>query len=400
MNWRKNLYILCVTNFFANIAFNMIVPFLPELLRNIGVTKNLSSLSGLLTSITYVTYAIMLPVWGSLADRKGKRPLLLRSALGIGVSYFLMAYSNSVGGLFAARALNGALSGYTAASIILVSSNTPAYHVGYALGALNTAVAVGSILGPMVGGSLIELLGVTRAINSAGALMFLVGVGTFFFTSEKVMTAPAKTSIFHDIKYAVKDPGILVPIICLSALNLGNYMLQPVLPLFISGLRTENAQFMVGIVFSISAVSLALGSPIINRLHGRRYHVTYGAILIYSMIFAGVTTLTQALATGITFLVSQRFFFGFFQAGITVASNVVIAVNSPEEIRGRVFSIVTSLSAIGYIVGPSLGGVIGDFSYRGVFIIAGVMFFIVSLYLFYWNKKHPDLLEGRGGPED
>ena len=126
MNWRKNLYILCVTNFFANIAFNMIVPFLPELLRNIGVTKNLSSLSGLLTSITYVTYAIMLPVWGSLADRKGKRPLLLRSALGIGVSYFLMAYSNSVGGLFAARALNGALSGYTAASIILVSSNTPA----------------------------------------------------------------------------------------------------------------------------------------------------------------------------------------------------------------------------------------------------------------------------------
>lgn len=400
MNWRKNLYILCVTNFFANIAFNMIVPFIPEMLRNIGVTQNLSSISGLLTSVTYITYAIMLPVWGSLADRKGKRPLLLRSALGIAVSYFLMANAKSVLGLVVARGLNGALSGYTAASIILVSSNTPAYHVGYALGTLNTAVAVGSILGPMVGGSLIELVGVNYAVSSAGVLMILVGLATFFFTSEKVAALPpVKTSILQDMKYAVKDPGILVPILCLSALNMGNYMLQPVLPLFISGLRIEKAQFMVGMVFSISAVSLALGSPVINQLHGRRYHVSYGTILIYSMILAGVTTFTQALATGITFLVSQRFLFGFFQAGITVASNVVIAVNSPEEIRGRVFSIVTSLSAIGYIIGPSLGGVIGDFSYRSVFVIAAVMFFLVSLYLVYWNKRNPALLEGKNKEE-
>ncbi len=395
MNWRKNLYILCVTNFFANIAFNMIVPFIPELLRNIGVSQNLSSISGVLTSVTYITYAIMLPVWGSLADRKGKRPLLLRSALGIGISYFLMANSTTVAGLMGARALNGALSGYTAASIILVSSNTPSYHVGYALGTLNTAVAVGSILGPMVGGSLIELIGVTKAITGAGVLMILVGAATFFFTTEKLTSAPPKTSILQDMKYALKDPGILVPIICLSALNLGNYMLQPVLPLFISGLRTEKAQLMVGIVFSISAVSLALGSPIINQLHGRRYRMTYGTILIYSMVFAGVTTLTQALATGITFLVSQRFLFGFFQAGITVASNVVIAVNSPEEVRGRVFSIVTSLSAVGFIVGPSLGGFIGDFSYKSVFVVAAAMFFVVSLYLFYWDKRYPSLLEGR-----
>jgi DHA1 family multidrug resistance protein-like MFS transporter len=371
----------------------MTSPFLPEMLRVIGVQERITFWAGFLTSITFLAYAIMLPVWGSLADHHGKRLMLFRSALGIAVSYFAMVFSDSLMGLLGARLLNGFISGYTPASIILVTACTPNHQVGYALGTLNMSVAVGSILGPLVGGTLTEFIGVRNAILSAGFLMIGVALVSYYGTEEKSVESAEKTSFKQNLLYVIKTPGLLIPTLCLLILNMSVFMLQPILPLFITQMKINNAQFMVGLVFSISAVSLAIASPIINLLHNlRRFKLSYIMILIGSMLIGAVVTMTQGLADSVAFLISQRFLFGFFQAGITVSANVIIAFNAQEDMRGRVFGIVTAISALGYIVGPFAGGLIGEHGgVRVAFFTAAMLFFIMAVFLISWIRRHPEL---------
>ncbi len=395
MNWRKNLYVLCFCNFFANIGFNMVTPFMPVILRqNAGLTDNLSFWSGMLTTMVYFTYVIAQPLWGRMADQSGKRMLLLRSGIGIGLSYFMMSRCHSIWGLMAVRALNGALMGFIPSSNILLSSTTPSHSVGYALGTLNMAVAVGIILGPLAGGVMVESFGITYSLYIGGFIMIIVGLAAYFGTEEKPIPANVVlTPFWQDVKEVLADPGIRMPIICLFTLNMCNQMLLTILPLFVAGLQAARAQLMVGMVFSISAVSLALGSPLINELHGRKYHVGYVAILICCMLLAGGTTLLQGLAPGLLFLVIQRFIYGFFQSGITVSSNVLVAINAPDEKRGRVFSLVNSLASTGFIIGPFIGGNLGEINYRVPFVTAAFFFCLTGFYLWRWQKKNPGSIE-------
>ncbi len=395
MNWRKNLYVLCFCNFFANIGFNMVIPFMPVILQqNAGVTDNLSFWSGMMSMMVYFTYVIVQPIWGSMADRSGKRMLLLRSGLGIGLSYFMIANCRSIWALLAVRALNGALMGFIPASNILLSSTTPSYAVGYALGTLNMAVAVGTVLGPVVGGALVESLGITYSLYFGGIIMLIVGLAAFFGTEEQPIPANVVLSPFwQDVKEVLADPGIRTPIFCLFTLNMCNQMILPILPLFVAGLQAERAQLMVGVVYSISAVSLALGSPLINKLHGRKYHISYAVILVSCLLLAGGTTLLQGLASGLLFLVIQRFIYGFFQSGITVASNVLVAINAPDEKRGRVFSLVNSIASTGFIIGPVIGGNLGEINYRVPFIAAALFFCLAGVYLWQWQKRNPGGIE-------
>lgn len=115
------------------------------------------------------------------------------------------------------------------------------------------------------------------------------------------------------------------------------------------------------------------------------------AILIGSLSLAGVVSVTQGLSGSIGFLISQRFLFGAFQAGITVAANVLIAMNSEDAMRGRVFGITTSLTAIGYILGPVTGGLIGEaWGYRAAFFSTALFFFAAALYLTWWIRRNRD----------
>ena len=155
MQWRRNLWFLSVAVFIANLSFTMNMPFLPRFLEELGVGRNLSLWSGIMISINFLTYAIMAPLWGSLADRHGKRVMFWRSGFGIALTYVLMGIAANHWQLLVFRGLNGLLSGFIPTAIMLVASNTPEEDMGYALGIINTFIALGGIMGPFIGGALV-----------------------------------------------------------------------------------------------------------------------------------------------------------------------------------------------------------------------------------------------------
>lgn len=154
LHWKLNLYVLWVCVFFTCASYTMCVPFLPVyLLQHLGVAQaDVNSWTGLIYSVTFFTAAIMAPYWGAHADRIGQRLMAIRAGFGLAVTYALMGMCQRPEQLFGVRLLAGLVSGFVPASLSLVSSTLPAVKMGWGMGLMQTAVASGSILGPMLGG--------------------------------------------------------------------------------------------------------------------------------------------------------------------------------------------------------------------------------------------------------
>ncbi|GHK53873.1 hypothetical protein KPZU09_36090 [Klebsiella pneumoniae] len=123
-SWKVNLISVWFGCFFTGLAISQILPFLPLYVSQLGVTSHeaLSMWSGLTFSVTFLVSAIVSPMWGSLADRKGRKLMLLRASLGMAIAILLQAFATNVWQLFILRAIMGLTSGYIPNAMALVAS--------------------------------------------------------------------------------------------------------------------------------------------------------------------------------------------------------------------------------------------------------------------------------------
>uniref|UniRef100_A0A914Z2R2 Major facilitator superfamily (MFS) profile domain-containing protein n=1 Tax=Panagrolaimus superbus TaxID=310955 RepID=A0A914Z2R2_9BILA len=137
------------------------MPFLPLYVEQLGVTGHsaLNMWSGIVFSITFLFSAIASPFWGGLADRKGRKLMLLRSALGMGIVMVLMGLAQNIWQFLILRALLGLLGGFVPNANALIATQVPRNKSGWALGTLSTGGVSGALLGPMAGGLLADSYG-------------------------------------------------------------------------------------------------------------------------------------------------------------------------------------------------------------------------------------------------
>lgn len=353
--WKRNLWILSACVFTAQIAFTIITPFLPMYLEELGATKNTSFWSGMVYSINSLTFAIMAPVWGSLSDRTGKRIMLLRSGLGIGLTYLLMGLCTKWWQLLALRALNGALAGYIPSAIMLVSSNSPEEEIGFALSMIQTFVALGGITGPFFGGILAGFIGIRNSLFLSSAVLTVISIIPFVLLKEEVHQSKMST-VWGDFTETLKSKRLVMVFTVLFLANAGLLVIQPTLPLYMKLLVPANPEFYAGLVFSIVGVSTAIGSPMLSR--NRRFR--FEEILLMAFFIGAGLTALQGMVHSVNIILGLRFLFGFANAAITVSGNVLIAQSCDRNSRGKAFGVFNGISSLGAVLGPMLGGFMGN----------------------------------------
>jgi len=112
--------------------------------------------------------AVASPIWGILGDRYGRKPMLLRSMIGGAITVGLIYFVQNPTELLILRFLQGATSGTVAAATSLVAAETPRSRVGWALGVVTSAVALGGAIGPVVGGIAGSLFGLRLVFLGGG----------------------------------------------------------------------------------------------------------------------------------------------------------------------------------------------------------------------------------------
>jgi MFS transporter, DHA1 family, multidrug resistance protein len=189
--WKRTLFAIGAAELLAVAGFSTSTPIIPLFLQDMGVSDpvRLKFLTGLLQALPSLSLVFFSPIWGSLADSYGRKPMLLRAMFGGMVVMLLQGLVTAPWQLLVLRTLQGCITGTIAAATILVASVAPREEVGYSLGLLQMAIFLGASIGPLIGGVIADLVG--RRVN-------------FFVTSILLLAAGIIVARFADIpKYLV-----------------------------------------------------------------------------------------------------------------------------------------------------------------------------------------------------
>lgn len=393
--WRKNLLILWIGSFITASSFSMVIPFLPLFLLQIGVHHHTEMWAGALFSVAFLAGAVASPYWGSLADRFGRKPMIIRAGLVLFAVYVLTAFVTNPYQLLLLRLLQGLLSGYIPGAIALVATNTPEEKVGYALSMISAATASGTIAGPLLGGAIAHWSSNRVAFASAGILVLLSTVLVIFWvTEDKFVPTKIRSSIFQAIRDATHNRPLLVALFLNMFTAFSVMTIEPVITLYIAQLNhsTKNASLLAGIIFSLSGVASVLFAPIWGKSADR---VGFSKILLIGLIGGAFWTFMQLPFHNVWAFAGVRFMYGAFFCAVFPAVNGLVVRATDPTFRGRAFGLNQTANQIGNMLGPTVGGLVAETSsIHGVFWVTGTLLTAVSCasYVFSYPqlRKHSD----------
>ncbi|MFF2018226.1 MFS transporter [Paenibacillus sp. NPDC058177] len=393
--WKVNLMVLWFGQFLVNAGMTMITPFLTlYLAKDLGVQgeHSIGIWAGLIFAANFLTSFLFQPLWGKLADKYGRKIMLLRSSFGMAIVIVLMGFAQTPMQLLLLRLLNGTISGFNPASIALVSGTTPKNRMGFAMGLMQSGSVAGTILGPLIGGLLADWIGFRPIFYVVGALLFIASLLALFLVKEKFDRQEAahvpQISVLAGLKELTKVPQL--PALFGITFLLQFAMISPMtlLPLYVEKLNGSavNIAFWAGMVSAVTGVSNMLASPVLGKLSDK---IGAHRILTYALIGAAVFLIPQAFVTTVWQLIIIRFLMGVFMGGLLPSVNALIRTYTPDGKESRAFGFNSSTLALGNMLGAMIGGFLsGYIGIEGLFIISGSLLLINMFWVRISLYKH------------
>lgn len=293
-DWRRTLAAMVAVQLVMSLSFTFVSPILPLFLPEVGIAndRQLYLWAGALTAITSLMAALVSPLWGRMADRYGRKLMVLRSCIAIAVCTALMGIAQSVWHLLGARILMGAFAGFSAASVILISTQVPRSRLGYALGLMSSGQLIGSLLGPVLGGALADVTAsyripffVSGALSLAATLLCWRSVPETFTRPEN----KPKTSVLAAFRQVGGIPGMMVLVTVLFLSQFATQGVQPIVALYVQNIVGDqpNLATLGGVALSVTGLAGVAAVPLLARA-GDRYGEK--AVLVVALVGAALAT--------------------------------------------------------------------------------------------------------------
>jgi DHA1 family multidrug resistance protein-like MFS transporter len=379
-SWKSNLIVVWIGAFFVNMSFSISIPFLPIFLKEqLGVNDHLEIWSGSIFSISFLASAFIAPFWGSLADKYGRKPMMIRAAASLTFIYILYYFVQNPYQLLAVRLLEGLLAGYIPSAVALIATNTPEKHVGYSLGVMSTAMATGSIIGPLVGGFVSHWVGNRQAFLLSSVMVFIALMIALIWVKELNHTkSTVRSNIRNDLKYAISTGGLLPILIVSFVINASIMIIEPLLTLYVIklGASQNNASLSSGIIFSAVGIATLIAAPRWGKIGNK---IGYEKVLFIGLLGGGIGNFLQILFQDLISFGSLRFVYGLFFAAVFPAiSSLIVKITDPS-FRGRAFGLNQSAVQLGIMVGPMIGGLLASWiAIPFVFMINSILLLIIA----------------------
>ena len=395
MQWKALVWFLTVTSLLMSASYTMLVPFLPMyLIEELGVAATEVNIwSGIIFSSTFLISAIMAPIWGAMADKRGRKMMALRAATCLAISYVWGGMVETPWELFAMRCFQGFSAGLWPACLAIMTSAAPKEKMGWCLGLMQGGMTAGGVLGPLFGGILAEVFGMRASFYLAGAALGVIALGIALFIKEDrsvlIQQNHNKKSDGGSMKL-LKVPVIFRMLMAAAVVQLAVMLVQPVLPLYIAELQgsMDNIVLVSGIVFSVVGISGIVAAPLWGRAGT---NIGYRWALYLALLGSGIFGIVQAIPDTITPFVSWRFVGGIFFAGIFPAINALFAENTLPNERGRVYGLSYAFQQIGSVAGPILGGLMATYWGNSIVVMAhGAVLILLVAVLYTLRPKNAE----------
>ncbi len=382
-SWKVNLSFIWLGVFVGLLGANFVFPFVPFYVRELGVTDkgDIATWTSLSGSATGVSLFLTAPLWGSLADRFGRKPMFVRALIGAGLLIAFMGVVDNVWQFVSLRFLMGAFAGTMGAAAALVAATTPREKVPQALGMLQTAMFLSNMLGPLIGGEVAQSFGVRQSFFFCAALYLVAGGLVYTFVREgKIEASPATPpgrphpggGLVSNLRVVLAERQIVLMLGVLFALWLSTTFVRPLMPLSIDEFSEQAGGGHVdlhlgfdtlrlgekrasGFVFAAIGLTSTIAALTVGSL-GRRFG--YKRCVASAALGTGLLFLPVALANSYGWFLLFFGATGVFQGAMVPGMNALIAANTPEGKQGSAFGLAASMQSLALVIGPLSGGII------------------------------------------
>ncbi len=350
---------LWFAEFTAIFGFSFAFPFLSIFIsQDLGVHpgRDLDLWTAAAGSVSGLAMAIVSPIWGVLGDRYGRKPMLIRSMAGGAITVGLIFFVQTPIQLVILRFLQGATSGTVAAATSLVAAETPRQRVGWALGVVTSAVALGGAIGPVVGGVAASVFGLRLVFLGGGFLLLIAMIPVLIIVRESPRK-PRDRSRPSTLALIRQKPGALRSLVVLigaqGLVTVVNSAMQQLIVLRLIEMIGRAASTVTGIAFGAAGLTSSV-SAIGYTAATRR--IGYVRMLAAASILLAVTVGALALAPNAAVVVIAVGIAGILYGAIVPATASMIGLETPIEAQSTVFGFNASAIAFGFFLGPLIGG--------------------------------------------
>ena len=375
-DWRRNQAAVTTATFMGFAGFTLVMPFLPLYFGELGVkdTSSVAIWSGISLGVTPAITAVMAPVWARLAERFGRKMMVARSLFSFFIIMSLLAFVTAPWQVLVLRMIQGLFAGYGPIALTMAAESAPPELVATAIGWVQTAQRLGPALGPVIGGTLAQSLGLRRS--------FLVSAGVYLAAFALVIVAyrekagsgtirPAGSAPRTRLSELRRFPHFLLFMATVFGLQLVDRSLGPILPLYLAeiGFAGDRIPFLAGILFTTTAAAAAVGNQSSRFVLAR---ARAGVVVPAMVSVAMVATIIFSIAGPWMGLLAVAACFGFALGVATTSVYTATSQNVPVDARGAAFAYLSSAYLVALAASPIMSGFLGAFSMRAVFVVDAV----------------------------
>ena len=392
--WRRNLFVCVFGSFTTLVSLSMLLPFLPLYVQQLGASTPSAVVqwSGVAFGATFFGTAITAPLWGKLADRYGRKPMLVRAAIGMAVVMSLIGMAHSVTELVVLRLAAGLIGGYASASIVMVGTQAPRERAGWALGVLSTGALAGNLIGPLVGGFLPSWVGIRGTFFVGGAMIAVAAALTMLLVREDFDRQTDTKRVAHaDASTAAPVNYMVIGALLVTAMMvlLANMSIEPIITVYIGhlGVANEHLARTAGIVMAASALGSVLTAARLGALADR---IGAWKVIIGCLIATGLVMVPQAWVTQWWQLALLRGLMGMTLSGLLPSIAKLVRHSVEEHNSGKTLGYLQSAQFSGQVIGPLIGGQIGaHVGLRAVFLVTGTLLVLCAIFDYgvAWGRK-------------
>jgi MFS family permease len=363
--WRRNLRVLPLANLLCGLGFSLSWPFVPLMVRGLGVRENLETWVGYMLLVFYLIAFVVNPVWGSIADHYGRKLMVLRAMLGMGCAMMLVPFASTPVWFASLFMLIAIFNGYTPAGVALLVANTPPTRIGSAVSLAQTGGMVGQALGPALGAVVAALIDRQHWLFwISGGLMLSGGMLVVLLVHEvkQLASGPWRLQWIGSLRglLAVRRIGPLFLLSFLfsvmwygSVTNISVFVLQL---LQAQPADTGTEAFWVGAAATAMACSMLLALPLWGRVMDR---IGPARVLAFSAAATVVTHLPLLVLQTPLQLVLARVAFGLTAAAMPTAIFQLLRIHAPAGMDARAISYATAFQFFAMGLAPFFAGLIG-----------------------------------------
>ncbi|MED0680507.1 MFS transporter [Aneurinibacillus thermoaerophilus] len=385
--WKTNVRILWSGRFLVSTGLTGISPFIPFFMESLnhGDTENRLLWSGLALAAPALSYAIMTPLWGKVSDRWSRKWMVVRALSGLALSMFFMGIAQTPFQFFLFRLCQGAFGGISDASSAFIGAEAPKNRQGYTLGKMENASALGLLLGPFLGGILVEFWGCRPLLLLMGLLTGCCAIIAAIFLTETRSQTKAESihnSIWKTFASLYQHRAVRAFILAGILVKVADFATFAIFTPYVEQMIQSSATAIwAGILLAMTSFGELVGAPWWGKKNDcQRIEYTF----IWAAFFCSVCMLIQTYTLSLQWLLIVRFLQGFSYSALLQSVMLYVLRTSDMDNQGVRIGATNSLLMIGQITGPFLGSFLGShIGFPFVFLVMGIVLAFTSMIIWY-----------------